>query len=259
MHELPSRTESDGAHALPDAGADDSFHSILQAMTAQGHVFLAAERTRVLLGQPGATADWDGFADSWNTLPVDEFMADHGRYRRRRHAVYGFKSGAKPVLQPRQAHFQSLDYNALNGGIARWYEPIEPAFATGPSMTAILAFCHALFSTLVGAPTDWRVEVHQFRIEAVSGAPGLPTPEGMHRDGVDYVLVLLVSRCNIDSGTTLIGSSAEGFTSSFTLSSPFDAALVDDHRVFHGVTPVTPIESALPAYRDVLVVTFRQA
>ena len=47
--------------------------------------------------------------------------------------------------------------------------------------------------------------------------------------------------------------------SSFTLTEPFDAALVDDARVYHGVTPVEPLDPAAPAYRDVLVVTFRRA
>jgi len=28
--------------------------------------------------------------------------------------------------------------------------------------------------------------------------------------------------------------------------------------VYHGVTPVTPIDDAAPAFRDVLVVTFRR-
>ena len=43
----------------------------------------------------------------------------------------------------------------------------------------------------------------------------------------------------------------------FTLSAPLDAALVDDTRVLHGVTPVQPIDPALLAWRDVLVVTLR--
>ena len=46
---------------------------------------------------------------------------------------------------------------------------------------------------------------------------------------------------------------------SFTLAPPFDAALVDDARVLHGVTPVTPHDPGRPAWRDVLVVTFRRA
>jgi hypothetical protein len=37
-----------------------------------------------------------------------------------------------------------------------------------------------------------------------------------------------------------------------------DAALVDDNRAYHGVTPVVPVDPARPAYREVLVVTFRR-
>ena len=37
-----------------------------------------------------------------------------------------------------------------------------------------------------------------------------------------------------------------------------DAAFVDDSRVYHGVTAVVPINPDRPAYRDVLVVTFRR-
>ena len=43
----------------------------------------------------------------------------------------------------------------------------------------------------------------------------------------------------------------------FTLTDAFDAAIVDDTRVAHGVTPVEPIDPSQPAYRDVLVVTFK--
>ena len=45
---------------------------------------------------------------------------------------------------------------------------------------------------------------------------------------------------------------------SFTLTDPLDSALVDDARCYHGVTPVEPENPAQPAYRDVLVVTFRK-
>jgi hypothetical protein len=81
----------------------------------------------------------------------------------------------------------------------------------------------------------------------------------MHRDGVDYVLVLLIQRENIVSGTTTIADLGKRPLGSFTLAAPFDAALVDDSRVYHGVTPVEPLDPALPAHRDVLVVTFRRA
>ena len=96
------------------------------------------------------------------------------------------------------------------------------------------------------------------RILRGAGEAGLPTPEGLHRDGVDYVLVLLVNRRNIRSGTTTVHDLDKRTLGSFTLTDPLDAALVDDARCYHGVTPVEPENPAQPAYRDVLVVTFRK-
>ena len=122
-------------------------------------------------------------------------------------------------------------------------------------MTTILRFCDRLFRSRTTSAGTWHVEVHQFRIEARVGTPGHPTPEGVHRDGVDFVLVLLVSRDNIVSGTTTVY--AGNPLGSFTLTEPLDAALVDDHRVAHGVTAIAPLDPSRPGHRDVLVVTFR--
>jgi hypothetical protein len=80
----------------------------------------------------------------------------------------------------------------------------------------------------------------------------------MHRDGVDWVLVLLIGRVNIQSGETTIVDPRKRPLGSFTLTDPLDAAVTDDNRVYHGVTPVTPLDQALPGHRDVLVVTFRR-
>ena len=228
------------------------------AIASHGYAFVPASVMRRELEHCGGLEDWPAFADSWNDLPVDAYMADHGRYRRRRHAVYAADARGSIERRPQQAHFQTTDYNPLNGGIERWFEPIDAQLGYGPSMRAILAFCRNLFSRLAVTETAWHIETHQFRIEAAVGVSGLPTPEGMHRDGVDHVLVLLVRRCNINSGTTMIGTTAGGFFSSFTLTEPFDAALVDDRRLYHGVTPVEPLDPAAPAFRDVLVVTFRR-
>jgi hypothetical protein len=100
--------------------------------------------------------------------------------------------------------------------------------------------------------------MHQFRIEARPDVEGQPTPEGLHRDGVDWVLVLLVRRENVERGETNITDLQRALVSSFTLTDPMDAALVDDSRVFHGVTAIRPIDPSRPAFRDVLVVTFRR-
>jgi hypothetical protein len=221
-----------------------------------GFAFVRAEAMRVALDRTGSLADWKAFAESWNDLGLDTYMADGGRYRKRRFAVFG-TTGAGITRKPHQPHYQSRDYNTLNGGIERWFSAILSEVACGPTMTTILRYCRDLFETLSG-PRDWHIEVHQFRIEARRGAEGHPTPEGMHRDGVDHVLVLLVGRRNIQSGMTTIHALDGRTLGSFTLTEPLDAALVDDARVMHGVTPVEPVDPVQPGFRDVLVVTFRR-
>ncbi len=216
---------------------------------------------RPALASFGSLADWEEFAASWNDLGLDTYMADGGRYRKRRHAVFG--AGPEGIRRkPHQAHYQSRDYNKLNGGIARWFDPILPEIGAGPTMTTILSFCRVLFERLTKAPPGevlrWHIEIHQFRIEARATEPGQPTPEGMHQDGVDHVLVLLIGRRNVAEGVTAVADLARRTLGSFTLAQPFDSAIVDDNRVMHGVTPVLPENPSEPGFRDVLVVTFRR-
>ena len=105
---------------------------------------------------------------------------------------------------------------------------------------------------------SWLAEAHQFRIEPTPDAAGLPTPEGVHRDGVDYVLVLMVARENIAAGTTTVHLAGGLEVGSFTLAQPFEAVWLDDSRIFHGVTAVHARKPELAAYRDVLVLTLRR-
>jgi hypothetical protein len=238
--------------------------AIAETIRRDGYAFVRAPEMRALLEVAGL-ADWGGFAASWDDLGVDMYMADGGRYRRRRFACFRATPNRPDAVavarKPHQPHYQSRDYNPLNGGIERWFEPVTDAIGAHPAMRAILATCRTLFDRLTPAetrPPAWHVEVHQFRIETGPGQAGQPTPEGMHRDGVDWVLVLLVDRVNIASGETTIADLAKSPLGSFTLSDPLDAAVTDDNRVFHGVTPVTPLDPDRPGHRDVLVVTFRR-
>lgn len=230
---------------------------LIAELAREGHVLLRAPQARAAIEAHGSLGDWGRFARSWDAMPVDGFMADGGRYRRRRHATFAALPGKPIERAPHQPHYQSRDYNPLNGGIQRWFEPIEPSTAGTASMGAILAFARASFDALLPQPGNWHIEAHQFRVEALAGG-GHPTPEGMHRDGVDFVLVLLVRRQNVASGTTTIRSPEGADLGSFTLTDPLDATLLDDARVLHGVTPVSPVDPAQPAFRDVLVVTFRR-
>ena len=230
---------------------------ITGTLVRDGYVFVAAPVMRALLERDQPLGDWASFAASWNQLGPDPYLASLGRQRRRRHALFSAGAAGPVRREPHQPHFQSVAYNALQGDIERWFEPVLPEVGNCAVLQRILEFGRDFFGTLAPDVGGWHIELHQFRIEASVGTPGEPTPEGVHRDGVDYVLVLLIDRHNIASGTTTIRSGAGVELGSFTLTTALDAALVDDHRVYHGVTPVTPLDPAVPAYRDVLVVTFR--
>jgi len=230
--------------------------SFAELLARDGFAFVHAAEMGSVLDVNGMQG-WAAFAASWDDLGLDTYMADGGRYRRRRHAAFAATADGI-TRKPHQPHYQSRDYNLLNGGIARWFDPVSDEVGDSAALNAILGTCHHLFATLSPIPDPWHVEVHQFRIEAQPGVQGRPTPEGMHRDGVDWVLVLMIRRENIASGETTIHDLDRRPLGSFTLALPMDAAWVDDSRVFHGVTPVEPRDPAAPAFRDVLVVTFRK-
>jgi hypothetical protein len=80
----------------------------------------------------------------------------------------------------------------------------------------------------------------------------------VHRDGVEFVLVMMIKRENITSGTTMMHDLELKTLDSFTLTEALDVAIVNDHRCMHGVTPIVSIDLTQPAYRDVLVVTFKR-
>jgi hypothetical protein len=188
----------------------------------------------------------------WQELPRDPYLKDGGRYRFRRHASY-MVSGSELNMVPHRAHWQSLDYNALHGGIERWFEPITQALANDACWQAVIKNTAALLSTLKPVKT-WFIEAHQFRIDTSDGI-GRPTPEGAHRDGVDFVAVFLIDRHGIKGGETRIFEVNTSAGLRFTLTEPWSVLLMNDERMIHETTPIQP---TMPhGYRDTLVLTFR--
>jgi hypothetical protein len=191
----------------------------------------------------------------WGDLPPDQHLRDGGRYRRRRHGCFVVE-GRRVEAVPHRAHWQPVEYNALHGGIERWFEPLAPAMVADPAWQALLCGLGSVASALRG-PQRWSVEAHPFRIDTTDGI-GRPTPEGAHRDGVDLVAVLLVSRVNVKGAETRVFDARGPQGVRFTLAEPWSALLLDDERVVHESTPIQPLDPARPAHRDTLVLTYRR-
>jgi hypothetical protein len=235
----------------------NAIETVRAAVQGRGFARLTPAQTAARLACPPAALA--AFADSWNRLELDGFMADGGRYRRRRLANFmalpGEAGHRRGLHRP---HFQSTVHNKLNGGVDRWFAPVEDAIALNPACQGLLALGREVADAL-HPETPWFVEMHQFRVEARPGAPGMPTPEGVHHDGVDVVLIAMLARTNLAGGETLVTDDAGRELARFTLEGMLDLAVMDDRRVMHGVTPVEPADPALPSCRDVLVLTWKRA
>ena len=237
--------------------AAESLDAIGHDISRDGFAFRTGKKMRAVMRARGLDA-WPAFASSWDSLGIDLYMADGGRYRRRR---FGALSATGSVLTRKvhQPHYQSRDHNALNGGIERWFMPVAETVTENAFAQGLLHYCTALFnmmSSVESIDLSWHVEMHQFRIEATPTEIGTPTPEGQHRDGVDWVCVMLINRTNVKSGVTQIFDADGRRLDEFTLTDPLDTVFLDDHHVFHSVTPIAPVDSASKAYRDVLVLTY---
>ncbi|MES2298014.1 MAG: 2OG-Fe dioxygenase family protein [Pseudomonadota bacterium] len=222
------------------------------ALAHDGYALLQPSDVCALAGC--TSAELDALAPSWNQLPLDDYLKDGGRYRRRRHACFTDDTGALAQV-PHRAHWQPLEYNALHGGMHRLFAPIVPATMALPAWTRLLAALGQVCSQVKGRQR-WYVEAHQFRIDTEGGI-GRPTPEGAHRDGVDFVAVLLVGRVSVKGGETRVFEADGPGGKRFTLRQPWSLLLLDDARVIHETTPIQPEASGSGGHRDTLVLTWR--
>lgn len=218
-----------------------------------GYAFLSSAQMssalHVDLNQLRALEEW------WSSLPRDQYLRDGGHYRSRRHASF-IQEGTTLTAAPHRAHWQPTSYNALHGGMERWFEPIPPQVVSSPAWVQLVTSIGSLVAQL--RPVEkWFIEAHQFRIDTTGGI-GRPTPEGAHRDGVDFVALLLVQRKNVRGGETRVFDANGSSGVRFTMEEPWSLLLMDDARVIHETTPIQPNDPVSEnGMRDTLVLTYR--
>lgn len=238
----------------------DSRSALEHELRAAGYAVLEPAGTHAALELD--VAGLDRLRESWERLPRDPYLRDGGHYRARRHGSFIYTPGVRelaPVAQ--RPHWQPTTYNALHGGMLRWFEPIEPAVAGDAAFRQLLASLGELFAQLQPV-SRWYLEAHQFRIDTEGGI-GRPTPEGAHRDGVDFVAVVLIGRRGVRGGETRVFEAQGSRGVRFTLTQPGSMLLMDDARVIHETTPLQPESAAgesartVTGVRDTLVLTYR--
>jgi len=196
------------------------------------------------------------FVDSWNALPRDPYIAALATAgRQRRYGRLAVLEDSIEVLPP-APFLQSNEVNPVFGGIEREFAALDPATASSPVLAGLIRL---LGECLPVPELIWPSDlgIHQIRVQASADSEGQPTPEGIHQDGHSFVAQVFIARSAVEGGNS---SFYEGDTAVYQtcLTEPFECLLVNDRRLYHGVSPIRPA-GASQGWRDMLLLDFPES
>ncbi|MFJ6515128.1 2OG-Fe dioxygenase family protein [Streptomyces sp. NPDC091406] len=192
--------------------------------------------------------------ESWDGLEVDRYLRAGAAYRRRRYSEFQLTRGTLERV-PHGAFRQAAEINPLHGGAAREFAPIEQEVAQSPVLAALV---RTLLDRLPGSfdVSTGAIGIHQIRIIASRDAEGLPAPEGIHEDGHHFVAQVLMRRENVEGGVSQLYDREMTPLFRTLLTEPFETVVIDDRRVFHGVSAVEVAGDLPVGVRDMMLVDF---
>ena len=183
----------------------------------------------------------------FRTLPVDPYIK--GNYRLRRFSRFTVL-GNELIKQPHGYFLQSKDYNPLMGNIKREFEELDDALIELDEFKKLVL----AFSDSCKLHPEAEIGVHQIRITCSPQNYGNPAPEGIHRDGTDFIGILAIDREHIQGGETHLYVTRKEKPVFSKILNPGEMLLVNDHEFLHYTTPIKPA-SELVGTRDVFVMT----
>lgn len=193
--------------------------------------------------------------EHWNELPLDNYLSDNGKYRSRRFVELVYDHTMRSLGNTGNSNFYQPDeYNDVNIGVRRFsgikHDFLEHQVIQGILIHFAQKFCDALDVQRL------ELSLHQVRVTGTDDVAGQPTPEGIHKDGVDYSCQILFRRENVAGGESLIFDNNRQLQFGVTVMEPLEFYSFRDTEIYHSVTPVLPACSGRPAFRDILGIDF---
>lgn len=149
--------------------------------------------------------------------------------------------------QPHGPLYQPADINTLQQGRSRDYAQLRDVH--------VLDGLIRRFAELTGIDSEHEILVQAQRTHCVGGALAEPAAEGFHRDGIDFLAIVCVSRENIRGGVTMLAKASPAAPEFERVLQPLQMLLVDDRAWFHYTSPIVPRAGHLPANRDVILLS----
>jgi len=210
----------------------------------------------VLGGNFLGRSEWQDFIHTWNDLPTDRYMKDGGTYRERRFSRFHLDIQSNKLRQKEHAPYSQPEYlNPLNGGILRHFDPIKSSTV---SIGIFRDFLVNMGNFLGKADNkiEWDINVYQNRTRASSDTKGKPVPEGMHRDGVSFSVLLGIGRENVNGAVSTIFDDDKEPLHTCTIVEG-DVLVFNDEITYHDTTEVELSDSDINnGTRDVMVIEF---
>lgn len=189
----------------------------------------------------------EGFQPFFNDLPVDPYIK--GNYRSRRLSRF-IASRDNIIKLPHGYFYQSAEYNPLVGNIKREYDELDNALIELDIFKNLVL----AFSDSCKLHPEAEIGVHQIRITCSLDNSGNPAPEGIHRDGTNFIGIFSVDRENVQGGETHLYVNRKENPVFSKVLNPGELLLVNDHEFLHFTTPIKPIVEERGT-RDVFVLT----
>jgi hypothetical protein len=187
--------------------------------------------------------------DSYDECPLDPYMGNLTRYKRFSQYRLTWTADDDWLFEklPHRDYTAFKKFNPVGGGMRRPYEPIQVDFTS-----LIRAGVHGLG---LDTSEDWQINVHQNRTVATPDKPGQLTPEGVHQDGHEFVMIAVLRRNSVSGGETRLWNPGASEPFWRGVLQPGQAVLLDDRAISHDVTDVLP-EDGKPGHRDIFITAF---
>ena len=208
-----------------------------------------------LVGSDGLAGQWQEFRLLWDDLSPDEFLPEGQRSRLRRYGRMRAEPGPAGVslaALPAAPFQQSADLMPLYGGQARAFAPIDAEVLASTTLRTIVSG-DAILAGAVTGKSRFLVGIHMIRVRADVGDCSMVTPEGIHRDGHNFIGMHLISRDACAGGDSVIHHPGNRVTR-LCLTEPGESILLDDQRVWHQVEPIRGMGKT--GLRDMLIIDF---
>ncbi|MDE9538250.1 2OG-Fe dioxygenase family protein [Xenorhabdus bovienii] len=200
------------------------------------------------------------FKGHWDNLVLDQNFKDY-THRERRILRYHYHSGTEIPFQLNQdtEYRSSVTYDIEYKKGANQLSYAEDTFINDPIMQHILSMDIAILGDRFIKGCHYSIDIHQFRVKAFAGKES-PTTSGIHQDGQDWIFMHFIQGHNItpvisevhataDEAPPLLHTAMEQF---------LETLAINDRQLYHRASNVRQISPTITAFRDLLLVTFRQ-